>query len=114
MQGGCQGGGEVPQKVCVGFRDGHAGTESRQDRVVAADCFGEFGAVQQIALLDGDAIGEWLEGLGRANKCCDGVTLFDSLTNDLEACASCGSEYDQFHGLLLLVAGYALSSETIG
>src|SRR6266851_7247816 len=99
VHGRCQRGGEVPQKVCVGFRDGHAGTESRQDRIVSADGFCKFGVIQRIALLDGDAIAEWLEPLGRANKCGDGVTLVDGLANDLDAGASGGAEYDELHEL---------------
>jgi hypothetical protein len=82
--------------------------------VVAADGFGQVGAVQQIALLDGHAIVEWFEPLGRADKCRYGVTLFYGLANDLEAGASGGSEDNEFHGLVLLMAGCVLSTETIG
>jgi hypothetical protein len=45
------------------------------------------------------------------------MTVFDGLANDLEACASRGSEYSELHDLLLLIAGYAgyaWSTDTIG
>src|SRR5260370_8188055 len=99
VHGRCQRGGEVPEKALVVLRNRDAGTESRQERIVAADGFCKFGAIQQIALLDGDAIAEWLEPLGRANKCGDGVTLVDGLANDLDAGASGGAEYDELHEL---------------
>ena len=44
----------------------------------------KLGAIQQISLLDGDAIPKWLESLRRANKCRYGMTVFDRLPNDLQ------------------------------
>jgi hypothetical protein len=59
---------------------------------VAADGSFQFGGIQEVALLHGDAIGKWLERLWRANQCSDGMAVLDGLANDLEAGASCGTE----------------------
>ena len=57
----------------------------------------KLGTIQQISLLDGDAIPKWLESLGRANKCRDGMTTFKRLPNDLQSRAPCGTEYNELH-----------------
>jgi len=57
----------------------------------------KLGAIQQISLLDGDAIPKWLESLRRANKCRYGMTVFDRLPNDLQPRAPCGAQYNQLH-----------------
>ena len=57
----------------------------------------KLGAIQQISLLDGDAIPKWLESLRRANKCRYGMTVFDRLPNDLQPRAPCGAQYNKLH-----------------
>jgi hypothetical protein len=42
------------------------------------------------------------------------MAVLDGLANDFEADASGGAEDNDFHGLFLLIAGYALSAEMIG
>ena len=56
----------------------------------------KLGAIQQISLLDGDAIPKWLESLRRANKCSYGMTVFDGLPNELQSRATGGTQYNQF------------------
>ena len=59
----------------------------------------KLGAVQQIALLDGNAILKRLEPLRRANKCRHGMTVFNRLPNDLQPGGPRGPQYNQLHGV---------------
>src|SRR5258705_5872617 len=57
----------------------------------------KLGIIQQIPLLDGNAIPKRLESLRRANKCRYRMTVFDRPPNDLQPRAPGGTQYNQLH-----------------
>src|SRR5260370_7343982 len=61
----------------------------------------KLGSIQEISLLDADAITKRLKSLRRANKCRDRMTMFNRLPNDLQPRAPGGSQYNQLHAASL-------------
>src|SRR5258708_7063658 len=61
----------------------------------------KLGSIQEISLLDADAITKRLESLRRANEGSDRMTLLHRLPNDLQPRAPGGSQYNQLHAASL-------------
>src|SRR5262245_19744082 len=68
---------------------------------MASDGLFQFDAVEQIALLDRDAILEWVKPIRQTNKCGHGMSAFNRLSNDLLSGPSCSSKHKQLHNFLL-------------
>jgi hypothetical protein len=60
----------------------------------------KLGAIQQISLVDGNAILKWLESLRRANKRGHGMTAVNRLPDNLQPNTPCGPKYSEFHRAL--------------
>ena len=98
--GACKRDSELLEKVLIRLRYGHPGTEARQDSIVSFDHPFEFGSIEQISFLDGDAVAKRFKSLRRAHQRGHRMAAFYRLPNNFQSDAPRGTEYNQFHAAL--------------